>query len=227
MSARAPTERVFVALDPPLDARRWLAARATEFLAADGARPGRADLGAPKPGARWRMVPAEDLHLTLVFLGAIPLEGRGGVPGGGIGELAASIARRTRGLQPVTVELDRFGAFPSGPAGAGLARARVLWVGRSVPEPRLHALYAACHAAAVEVGHAVEPLVGLDAWVPHVTLARPADRAPQAVPAGFLAAPLACAFEVAEVVVHASRSPKAADGRYPALARISPDRGTA
>jgi 2'-5' RNA ligase len=125
--------RVFFALVPPPSLSRALAE-----IACESAR-----------HARGRPVPAENLHVTLAFIGAWPsaqlpvlLDAAAGVHG-----------------EPIPLSLDRFGAF---------RRAGIAWIGSFVPPDALMQLAASLSQRMVAAG------VALDAqpFRPHMTLAR-------------------------------------------------------
>jgi 2'-5' RNA ligase len=99
--------------------------------------------------ANGRVVPAENIHLTLAFVGAWPLSGMPSL------EAAADAVRG----EPFRLTLDRLGSF---------RRAGTAWVGPSHPPPHLVTL-------ATSLGAALQAHdVSYDARVfrPHVTLAR-------------------------------------------------------
>lgn len=132
--------RLFVALDLPEAHRREIARRS-------------AGLAARLPPARW--VPADNLHLTLVFLGATAEER--------LPDLRAALAPAFAGRGPLRLEVAGAGTFPPG------RPARIAWVGlRGGPE--LLALQGRVAAAAADC-------LGLEPerrpFHPHVTLARP------------------------------------------------------
>ena len=132
--------RLFVALDLPEAHRREIARRSAE-------------LAARLPPARW--VPADNLHVTLVFLGA---SGEEQLPG-----LLAALRPAFAGGGPLELEVAGGGTFPPG------RPARIAWVGlRGGPE--LLALQR--RVAASTCG-----CLGLEPerrpFHPHVTLARP------------------------------------------------------
>jgi RNA 2',3'-cyclic 3'-phosphodiesterase len=135
--------RLFVALVPPDPVRRELVARQSDLRRRAG------------PGADGlRFTPADRLHVTLRFLGAVPEER---VPA--IGEALAAAAARSR---PLRLEVAGAGGFPNA------RRPRVVWVGLRDDEGALAAL-------AADLGHRLEPL-GHPAeerpLVPHFTLGR-------------------------------------------------------
>lgn len=131
--------RVFFALVPPLPLRQTLG---------DLAR-------AVARHAHGRPVPAENIHLTLAFVGTWPA-GRLDVLFEVGGRLDAA---------PLAIVLDTLGGF---------RRAGVAWIGTSAAPPALAVLAASLGALLREVGIAVDerPLH------PHLTLARKCHRYP-------------------------------------------------
>ncbi len=134
------------------------------------------------PAASW--VRADNLHLTLVFLGE--------VDPATLAPLEAALRRHLAPLAPWRARLDGAGAFP--PQGA----LRVVWVGVEPAAPFV-ALAAAVRAACREVGLAVEDR----AFAPHLTLARcrPTWRASERERLAKLAPRQEAAFEVDAVAV--------------------------
>lgn len=132
--------RLFLALEVPEAHRREIGRRA-------------AALRRSLPAARW--VPAENLHLTLRFLGATDPDR---VP-----RLVDAVRPVFAAFEPLTLRLAGGGTFP--PARP----ARVAWVGIEGGE-RLHELQG-------EVAAAADATLGLEPegrpFHPHVTLARP------------------------------------------------------
>ncbi len=102
-------------------------------------------------GARVRRTPsAGDLHLTLVFLGALP---------DGERREAISVAQGLTGFG-FTLRLDRFGSFP---------RSKTLWLAASrVPE----ALTGLVGRLRDGLERAAVPVPAPSAFVPHLTIAR-------------------------------------------------------
>jgi 2'-5' RNA ligase len=127
----ADSPRLFFALWPDADTARRLA-------------------GCTPPGLdAHRRIPAEHLHLTLLFLGTLPAP---------LQPRIRQAAGRVR-AQRFTLCLDQVGQF---------ARAEVVWVGASVTPPGLQAL-----ARELRRGlDGVTPLERERELVPHVTLAR-------------------------------------------------------
>ena len=124
-------------------------------------------------GARW--VPAQNLHVTMTFLGRVEAENIQGV--------SAAIAQAVSDHVDFTVRLGELGAFPS------LRRARVIWAGLDDPTSGLAGL-------ADSVAGATEPL-GFPrearAFQPHVTIARLKN--PRPVELGAAPAPLSFPVE--------------------------------
>jgi 2'-5' RNA ligase len=101
-----------------------------------------------------RFIPAENLHLTLAYLGNVEDER--------VAAVGEAVSGAARGQGPIATSLAGLGAFPSP------RRARVLWAGLADPHGRLRAL-------ATAVQEALEPL-GFERedrpFRAHVTLAR-------------------------------------------------------
>jgi 2'-5' RNA ligase len=123
--------RLFVAIDPPAALRETLASLPRDL-----------------PGAKWTR--PEQLHVTLRFLGAVPVDA------------VAGIADRLRGAAFRGFELSgrRFGVFPS------FRSPRVLWIGLSPAAP-LETLHD-------EIERRFEGAVASDdrRFSPHLTIAR-------------------------------------------------------
>lgn len=139
--------RLFTAVDLPPAVARSLAA-----------------MGFGLPGARW--VAADQLHLTLRFIGE--------VDGGLCREIGEALAEVN--FAPFAMGLQGFGCFP--PRGP----ARILWVGVEPAEP-VAALYRKVENVLVRQG-LVEP--EKRKFAPHVTVAR-LDRVPSRRLGNFLA----------------------------------------
>ncbi len=131
-----PTLRTFVAIELVDPARAAL----SDYLATLR----------PTPGVAWTR--AENLHLTLKFLGNVPTAR--------IDELTARLREATAAAAAFTMTVAGVGAFPN------VARPRILWVGCKAPS--LPALAAAVDAACVRCGCAAEERP----FHPHVTLGR-------------------------------------------------------
>lgn len=100
-----------------------------------------------------RATPAENIHLTLEFLGAVEQERVA---------LLQRVAAEVRGRR-FRIRLDRVGSF---------RRARVGWAGSENPPPQLIALQAQLDARLRENGFALEERE----YSPHATLARKIER---------------------------------------------------
>lgn len=87
-------------------------------------------------GVRW--VKAANLHLTLRFLGDIPLESVTG--------LAAAIRENLADFSPFELTLSGLGGFPN------LKRPRVIWVGTGDGTDRLNLLAARVEGSCIEAG---------------------------------------------------------------------------
>jgi 2'-5' RNA ligase len=86
--------------------------------------------------ARW--TPAENLHVTLKFLGEIPADR--------VERLVAGAASKLARVEPFQVGLGGCGAFPNGRA------ARVLWIGVAQGAARLAGLARKLDAASARIG---------------------------------------------------------------------------
>lgn len=102
-----------------------------------------------------RLVEAENLHLTLAFLGEQPEP------------LASRLAQRvaTMRVAPGRWQLDSWGYF---------SRPGIVWIGSDHPDASLHALQAALWSELEALGIAGRPKT----FVPHVTLLRDAAQPP-------------------------------------------------
>jgi RNA 2',3'-cyclic 3'-phosphodiesterase len=112
-----------------------------------------------RPGFRW--VPSEQAHLTMRFLGELS------EPEVEKAEAALAAVR----VEPFWVEVGEVGRFP--PRG----RASVVWAGLNQHHPRLHQLRQQIDDGLLAAGLPVE----LSPFVPHFTVARVRDAAPQTV----------------------------------------------
>lgn len=144
MPAEASPARVFFALWPGPAVRHALAQRAVQARAECGGR----------------AIPAEKIHLTLVFVGAVERAR--------IDALLSCAAELER--TPFELDLSRLGYW---------RQSRIVWAGAATCPPALRALVAV-------LSHKLEGLgLRFDArpYVPHVTLVRDARKAPQSVSA--------------------------------------------
>jgi 2'-5' RNA ligase len=113
------------------------------------------ELRARAPGLAW--VKAENLHLTLRFLGALDP--------GALERAREAVRAAAAGIRPFTVTLGGLGGFPSPRAP------RVIWAGVVAGGEALGALHAALEAALAARGIPAEGR----AFHAHVTLARARD----------------------------------------------------
>lgn len=150
MSTTTPI-RLFFALDARAQAepllaiqRRWLQAIA---------HPAAHCQGNPQPASQPSPVSAENLHLTLLFLGNLPTSQ---IP---LLSQQASQVVAALAIEPFAIRLDRLGLFP---------KARVAWIAPSQPPEALLQLEAALRAALAAEGIDVEARP----YRPHVTLLR-------------------------------------------------------
>jgi len=134
------TQRLFFALWPESGLQQALHKLARELLGRE----------------RARLVAADNLHLTLAFLGSVDAATRACL------ERAAEAIRSV----PFTLCFDRAGWFP---------RPRVFWLGCPETPPTLAALVEALRGA--QRGCGLEPEAR--PWVPHLTVARKVVRRPR------------------------------------------------
>jgi RNA 2',3'-cyclic 3'-phosphodiesterase len=141
-----PNHRLFIALEPPDAVRRRVAALAAEVKRAAGR-------GADE--VRW--IPAENLHLTVQFLGAVPEER--------VADVTAAVRAVAAGARPLALEVKGAGGFPNA------RRPRVLWLG-------LHGDVALAQALVAELGRRLAPLgfpPEARPWSAHLTIGRARD----------------------------------------------------
>ena len=124
-------------------------------------------------GARW--VPAQNIHLTLAFLGRVDASR--------IPAVSEAIASAVSGHVDFTVRLGELGAFPS------QRRARVLWAGLDDPTGGLTALADSVQGTLEPLGFPREAR----AFAPHVTIAR--LKVPRPVTLSVTPAPIPLAVE--------------------------------
>jgi len=150
--AVAPTESVrsFVAIELPKEHRAALAAFTARWRA-------------PDDGVRW--VAAENLHLTLWFLGEVLRPG--------LEAVQLALQEAVAALPAFALRLEQPGAFP--PRGAP----RVLWIGLEGDLSALRALYGAVERTLIGLGFASDS----NSFSPHITLGRVrTPRGPSALP---------------------------------------------
>jgi len=160
----------------PATRRLFVALMLGAELGARVSRQVRASLGlrgGEPPPRQLRLVAADDLHLTLFFLGAVATERSAA--------LEAALGAAVEGLEAPRLELGRAGAFPDA------RRPRILWLGLREPVAgALGALVDAVHRACVGQGFEADPRP----FAAHVTAGRVRaergrQRAPAGVPPGF------------------------------------------
>jgi 2'-5' RNA ligase len=106
------------------------------------------------PGARASWARASNLHLTIKFLGDIPLSS--------VSDLSAAVGRAAANLPHFSIRLERSGVFPErGPA-------KVLWLGVNEVSGTLVRLHTALEDECAIAGFARESRP----FHPHLTLAR-------------------------------------------------------
>ena len=150
MSTAPPTPiRLFLALDATSQAKPLVAIQQQLVR----------DIGHPESSNKPSPVSAENLHLTLLFLGNQPMSL--------IPQLSQQASRVVEALaiKPFTIQLDRLGLFP---------KAKVAWIAPSQPPEPLLQLEAALRTALVAIGIGVEERP----YRPHITLLRKAATNP-------------------------------------------------
>lgn len=135
-------ERLFIALTPPPAVRDTLAA-----------------LAQPLPGVTW--TPPEQLHVTLRFLGDVPVET--------IEPIISRLA--TVHVEPFVLPIETVGTFPPN------RPPRLLWIGVGSGHPRLFQLRQRLDDALLAAGLQLD----VRTFHPHVTLARMTENASPAV----------------------------------------------
>jgi 2'-5' RNA ligase len=111
----------------------------------------------PSGAVRW--VQPEGIHLTLKFLGDVPVSQ--------LADLKTALEQAAGGHSPFELEIRGLGCFPN------TQRPRVLWVGVGGDLPRLSALQSAVEQFIAPLGYPTER----DTFSPHLTLARTARQA--------------------------------------------------
>lgn len=129
------------------------------LLPTEATRGSLAELDDERPGFRW--TPPEQVHLTLRFLGELRAED--------VERTEAALA--TVRVEPFWIEVGGVGRFP--PRG----HANVVWAGLSQHHPRLHQLRQQIDDGLLAAGVPIE----LSPFIPHFTLARVRDAAPEQV----------------------------------------------
>jgi 2'-5' RNA ligase len=188
------TRRLFVALEPPDPVRRRLAALAAELRRA---------AGRAADDVRW--VAAENVHLTLQFLGAVPEER--------VADVEAALRAAAAEVRPISLEVKGAGGFPNA------RRPRVVWAGLGGDVAELAALAAAVGRRLAPLGFAPEDRP----FAAHLTLGRARDGRGAPGLAGALARVAqaeGAPWRASELVLFESHlSPRGP--RYEAIARIA------
>ena len=133
--------RVFIAIELPGNVRRCI----VEHI--EGLRS-----SMPEVRASWNR--EDNLHLTLKFLGDIPVAN--------VEQLSAATAIAARKVEPFEIAVEGCGAFPA------RGQPRVLWIGIADPSGKLSELNRALEDECATAGFAREPR----AFQPHLTIAR-------------------------------------------------------
>ncbi len=139
------TQRIFIAIELSPDVRRWL-------------EKARADLQSAMPADAVRWVDVNGIHLTLKFLGEIPV--------GRIDAVRGAMDRSREGVRPFSLTVEGVGCFPN------TGRPRVVWAGVRA-EPSLADLQRRLEDNLHAVGFPKEQR----AFSPHLTLGRVKDGA--------------------------------------------------
>jgi len=186
-----------------IDSRLFLACVPTAHVRDDVAERARAVLGSSLE----RVYAAEDLHLTLVFLGHVDAERAQLVEAG--------MARAFGDAAPISLRVGGTGSF----ATAG--REHALWAGFELgveANARLLDLVARGRQLAAESGIALAARDAAQPFVPHLTLARP--RPSEVAPRDFARLAFDLDWRADEVVLCASVGAGRPGGRYPVRARV-------
>ncbi|MCY2961070.1 MAG: RNA 2',3'-cyclic phosphodiesterase [Planctomycetota bacterium] len=183
--------RLFLGLLPAPEVRDEIAERARSLLGPSLAR----------------VYAAEDLHLTLVFLGRIPCEN--------VRRIEVGMQAAFEGAAPIRLRVGGTGSFPT----AGHERA--LWAGLDLAPPgrmRLEDLVDRGRRLATAAGIQIGARDLAQSFVPHLTLAGP--RAGESVPPAFEGLRFDLDWVAEEVLLFESLGATAPDGRYPVRARV-------
>lgn len=144
LSQNMTTLRAFVAIELPDPLQTGLAAVISTLQKSS------------PPVVRW--VPAENIHLTLKFLGNISTAS--------LNDLQRTLQASVKGLRPFEVQVAGVGAFPK------LRTPRVIWSALNAPDALTH-LAQIVDAAALKLGYPQEERP----FSPHLTLGRVSDKA--------------------------------------------------
>jgi len=110
-----------------------------------------------QPSVKW--VDPNSIHLTLKFLGNVPVDR--------IGNITGAMEKAAQGISPFHLEVKDLGVFPN------LRRVQVVWVGISGQVERLSQLQQRIESNLAPLGFAPESRP----FTPHLTLARVRDQA--------------------------------------------------
>jgi RNA 2',3'-cyclic 3'-phosphodiesterase len=136
------TVRAFVAVEMPPEIRELLAEKQDEL---------KGHMGRAAGAVRW--VRPEGVHLTLQFLGDVPV---GLVP-----RMSQALDEARNGVRPLKLVVSRVSAFP------GIVKPRVIWIALEGDIAGLHTLEAAVSTQLQPLGFAPDK-----PFKPHVTLGR-------------------------------------------------------
>ncbi len=194
MDPAPKNHRLFVALEPPEAVRRRIAQAEAAI---------KRSAGYAADEIRW--VPAENVHLTLQFLGAVPHER--------VDDVSAAVRAAVAASRPLALEVKGAGGFPNA------RRPRVVWLGMSGEVPALAAIVQELGRRLAPLGYPPEERP----FSPHLTMGRARDGRGAPGLAGALAEAAQAdgiAWRAAEIVLFESHlSPKGP--RYEALVRAA------
>jgi len=155
--------RSFIAIELPQNVKHGLAKLISELEKTE------------HPFVKWAN--PEGIHLTLKFLGNIPLKQ--------VDEISKAIEKAARGILPFHLEVSGLGAFPN------LKQPRVLWVGIKGEIDNLLSFQQNIDSALAPLGFVAEKRP----FTPHLTLARLREGASLAERKGFANLVLSTSFE--------------------------------
>jgi RNA 2',3'-cyclic 3'-phosphodiesterase len=144
--------RSFIAIELPAEVRQ----RLNEIIVQMQERCLHTGGEAARKAVRW--VPADNIHLTLKFLGEVSVSN--------LQELARMLKVETSHYIPFTIQVKGIGAFPN------IRRPRVIWVGSEAP-PALAALQQAIETETRALGYPTEDRE----FSPHLTIGRVSQNA--------------------------------------------------
>lgn len=168
MSHSAEQIRSFIAIELPQNVKNGLAQLRNELERAE------------HRFVKW--VDPEAVHLTLKFLGNIPVKQ--------VGEINKAIEEATKGTPPFHLKISGLGGFPN------LKQPRVLWVGISGEVDKLLSLQQDIDSMLAPLGFSKEERP----FVPHLTLARIRERAAPAQRRSFGELVISTGFETSYLV---------------------------